>query len=186
MGLRGELNLSFLSCPDKEKTVDPVLLLSDPDSILKFCEKNQFITSKGNVDLFKFSKEIGITVSTCPLDPGHAGALLLKDDSWEIILNKSEPEPRRRFTFAHELGHYFLHRKPVIDETINPIFHRDENKDSKEYAANSFAVNLLMPEDKIRERLSQTHRTVKALADDFEVSVQSMTYRLGELGYDVE
>ncbi|HGA2731353.1 TPA: ImmA/IrrE family metallo-endopeptidase [Pseudomonas aeruginosa] len=57
---------------------------------------------------------------------------------------------RDRFTAAHELGHYIMHRNVSI------VFHRAENgrlppyRDS-EWQANSFAGALLMPERAMRE-----------------------------------
>jgi Zn-dependent peptidase ImmA (M78 family) len=40
------------------------------------------------------------------------GILRHEAGSWRIYLNRRDAPPRRRFTLAHLLGHYFLHAAP--------------------------------------------------------------------------
>ncbi len=66
---------------------------------------------------------------------------------------------RQRFTIAHELGHFFLHRaSSTVFVDAAPIFFRDESSSNgsqrEEIEANAFAAELLMPEDAIRQRLT--------------------------------
>lgn len=68
----------------------------------------------------------------------------------KIFVNSEDPYNRRTFTIAHELGHYFLHKKYFIE---NPkeykVLHRMPigavNDDPLEKEANAFAANLLVP-----------------------------------------
>lgn len=111
---------------------------------------------------------------------------------------KNKFKERKRFTLAHELGHFMLHIapkgsvenfKPIIDETLS--FNRDDNWDYTEMEANNFAAQLLMPAPLIKEESKQLQKTssnltkeeaVEALAEKFQVSSQAMEYRLKSLG----
>jgi Zn-dependent peptidase ImmA (M78 family) len=55
-----------------------------------------------------------------------------------------------------------------------------------EYAANSFAALLLMPESRVREAVNDGMRNIGALADRFGVSSPAMKARVVELGYKLK
>lgn len=73
---------------------------------------------------------------------------------------------RRKFTLAHELGHYFLkHDRYLASELFSSkderLFLNDNHPDDicrMEWQANRFASHLLLPRDKLREAFSRiTH-----------------------------
>lgn len=65
-----------------------------------------------------------------------------------IILNDALSEGMQRFVCAHELGHSILHADLNVPKlTSYTLFSRDKF----ELQANSFAVELLMPDDLLRE-----------------------------------
>ena len=114
------------------------------------------------------------------------GALVRNPDDqreWGLFVNpKGRPE-RRRFTIAHELGHFILHR------TTQPAFNCDKESvhtgiDSLkliEREADDFASNLLMPGDMLRERINGKRidfHLLGALAKEFGVSLEAMCIRL--------
>lgn len=72
-------------------------------------------------------------------------AIVLREDVYERACDR---QGRDRFTAAHELGHYIMHRNAPLK------FHRAESgklaayKDS-EWQANRFAGALLMPESRV-------------------------------------
>ena len=115
-------------------------------------------------------------------DLGEAsGFLNVLDDQWCIFVNKFENERRQRFTIAHELGHFVLHKdKSITSKDI--IFFRDENTNIEEQEANNFASELLMPERKIREYIKEGYNTISLLADKFCLSTPAVRYRLYKLG----
>jgi Zn-dependent peptidase ImmA (M78 family) len=100
---------------------------------------------------------------------------------------------RRRFTIAHELGHFLLHRNEElhVDERF-PIGFRSELSskalDAAEIEANQFAAELLMPStlliDHVRSlsSIGDAETAVSQLAHLYEVSEQAMTIRLSALG----
>jgi len=121
------------------------------------------------------------------------GALIINDKGKFIIINDNPhlSERRKLFTFAHELGHYFLHAKDKSkfehQDTIG-TFRRDSHWDFFEYEANQFAAELLMPRKKIEEfvkgRKKETIWMISdLLAKIFNVSSIAMKYRLKNLGY---
>lgn len=66
---------------------------------------------QGRVDVARLRVAYGIDLAEADLSESVT-VLLVRDHGWLIILNRlanRRPE-RSRFTIAHELGHYFLHR----------------------------------------------------------------------------
>ena len=132
--------------------------------------------------------------------PGDVSGALLRNSGVVVIAVNSDHHPnRRRFTIAHELGHYFLSHegeKEHLDWTFT-VLRRDgrssEATDDGEIEANFFAANLLMPKSFLREDVSQLARfngevvlsqsDVLSLARRYEVSELAMTYRLISLGF---
>jgi len=70
-------------------------------------------------------------------------------------------ENRLRFSFAHELGHYVLHRDIIAERKFNSFdnFKRwagsAHDLESAEYQANEFAGRLLVPRQIIRGQASR-------------------------------
>ena len=99
----------------------------------------------------------------------------------EIYLNSTDPKTRKKFTLAHELGHYFLH-----DGVEQDVMFRERaasgHKDQLEKEADSFAAELLMPESVIRLYWTVAEG-IQQLADIFGVSYVAMSNRLRGLGF---
>ncbi len=67
--------------------------------------------------------------------------------------NKDNLERILRFTIAHEVGHYILHRR-YMGDCESPIFHKnlpDKERQNLEVQANMFAAEVLMPEELFRK-----------------------------------
>jgi predicted transcriptional regulator len=101
----------------------------------------------------------------------------------QIVLNAEESPARRRFTLAHELGHWVCQCQ---EETAAPIYCRAEDvslaaQRALEREANVFAAELLMPAPAIRE-LWPAKQSLDALAAAFAVSDEAMGWRLFNLG----
>ena len=123
----------------------------------------------------------------CPI-AGAAPAVqlsgLLLPARWEIWVRRDEPAPRRRFTVAHEIGHYLLHSdgaavlcRPADVETAQG------SERAREREANRFAAELLMPEAMVREAAERDGPDPIALAGRFGVSDVAMGFRLVTLGF---
>ena len=98
-----------------------------------------------------------------------------------IVVNAENAATRRRFTVAHELGHFFLHHDQNSD--LKYLDLRSTRSTPEESQANQFAAELLMPEAQLREEYDKLmFPTVEALANKFYVSKLAMKYRLSNLG----
>lgn len=112
-------------------------------------------------------------------------------------MNAVQAPTRQRFSIAHEVGHFLLHRKAMtvfIDTQFTRPYlaaFRDSTsatgEDKREREANAFAAALLMPESLVREAVAQLavdvedDAAVVELAKRFDVSRQAMTFRLVNL-----
>ncbi|CAN5472197.1 hypothetical protein BH11ARM1_BH11ARM1_07670 [soil metagenome] len=162
------------------------------------------VQASGFVDPYALAKKNGIEVRESALDDSLSGFLIRNDDGQVFIgVNASNGTARKRFTVAHELGHYFLHDRmsAYIDEYAGrfKVMTRDEvsteGTDVREIEANRFAAELLMPEQSIRRDIEHhghvdlfnedddPDSVIKTLADRYGVSVRAMTIRLERLGY---
>ncbi|WP_276775428.1 ImmA/IrrE family metallo-endopeptidase [Porphyromonas endodontalis] len=124
-----------------------------------------------------------ISVEYVSLDSSISGMLSRRDEKWVISVNKDHSKNRQRFTLAHELAHYVLH-KSNRESFTDTVFFRGTSVNNIEYAANEFAARLLMPEDKMRQVIQSGEvQTIKELAELFGVSVAAMLYRVKQLGF---
>ena len=97
-----------------------------------------------------------------------------------IAVNSARPMPRRRFSIAHEIGHYLLGHNS-LSFTGSGDGHGMIRRDPRqERAANAFAAEFLMPKKRLAR---EAHRySLRALALRYKVSLQAMEIRLKELG----
>lgn len=101
---------------------------------------------------------------------------------WGIFYNgKASPE-RRRFTIAHELGHFILHRsqRPSFSCDKESVYSGADTLRTIEREADDFASNLLMPGDLLREWISDQQidlHVLSAIAQRFEVSFEALCIR---------
>lgn len=92
-------------------------------------------------------------------------------DKPKIYLNKDRPAVRKKFTLAHELGHYVLHRDTQRKYRIDTVdYSKDDDTTREETEANYFAASLLVPEDKLRSILALSKGNIDIAAEYFGVS----------------
>lgn len=92
---------------------------------------------------------------------------------------------RRRFTIAHELGHWILHcdgaSRPGAQYCRSEDVGAEAAARELERQANAFAAALLMPEQAVRDLAARHRLNVQVLADLFGVSGPAMRVRLTAL-----
>ncbi len=104
-----------------------------------------------NVDEIAKALSINIVYDFNGIKDDFVGKIEFGVNNWPVVtLNPIENtyEPRRRFTIAHEIGHYCLHsnqHRRFIDTRKN-MSRTGSYWDTYEYEANAFAAELLMPE----------------------------------------
>jgi hypothetical protein len=102
----------------------------------------------------------------------------------ENVADDGQPIRRRRFTIAHEVGHWICH--VVQAGRVEPVFCRatDLSQDADrtlEREANVFAAELLMPKPAVRGAWNELDN-LAACAARFDVSPTAMQWRLYGLG----
>lgn len=134
------------------------------------------------VDPIAISEAMGAKVIADPTLGHISGQFNLTDQGPVIRFNPDEPMVRRRFTVAHECGHYVLSHGNEFRDALKDFL--SSNFDPKEVGANRFAAAILMPEEAIKHFIQvEDISDVKKLASRFEVSEAAMTYRLKNLGW---
>jgi IrrE N-terminal-like domain len=103
----------------------------------------------------------------------------------EILVNKADREERKRFTVAHELGHWVLglSSKRKMGHFSQP---KHVRYTQIEKWCDSFATNLLMPEAIVRSSLNQTDPmlvidAIARAASRFKVSEEAFYIRAWEV-----
>jgi Zn-dependent peptidase ImmA (M78 family)/DNA-binding XRE family transcriptional regulator len=137
------------------------------------------------IDVYEVARGCGVQVLQWAFDESISGLLLDFDGRAVIGVNKRHPLVRRRFTIAHELGHFVLHHgeRFHLDLTSSTSWHGDPpGYDSNlERLANAFAAELLMPATWMVEH-GQHGESAASLARRFRVSQEAMGFRLVNLG----
>lgn len=101
---------------------------------------------------------------------------------WGVFYNPNARPERVRFTIAHELGHFILHRELQLifncDKVSIHTGHDDLRRIERE--ADDFASNLLMPGDSMRAAIARQRidlHVLSELATRFQVSFEALCIR---------
>lgn len=169
------------------------------------------------VDPNSIAVKMGMEVYFVPIPGGLAGAILKtrkeeapktdEDEAPKIFVDNNASTSRKRFTIAHELGHYverfsdsespdqkipghfgFRDKSMTSDEKIlagcRPTDSGTSDQSQRELFADYFACCLLIPEDKVLEFINKG-ANIKDVATYFGVSAATMRNRLNDLGIDL-
>jgi len=140
------------------------------------------------VNIVGMAKFFGLEVwESHDLPEGIAGKIFRDDKyggkmNYSIVVRAQDSRVRKRFTVAHELAHYILHRNLFKDVLIDDALYRSKLSTRVEAQANGLAADLLMPWP-LLSRLSD--RSALELAGIFEVSEQAMRIRLSPVGVGI-
>lgn len=112
------------------------------------------------------------------------GALFPNDarSEWMLLYNDQLRSPGRvRFTQAHELGHYILHRitRDSFQCSSDDMLHWSDDEKDLEAQADLFAATLLMPLDDYRQQVSGRvdFDVLAGMADRYGMSLTAATLR---------
>ena len=108
----------------------------------------------------------------------------IDSDGYIIKVNRFEPKERQRFTIAHEIAHFLLHKDLIRNGVVDSVLYRSKLSSRVEAEANRLAADIVMPSDRVSEavntfQLSMDAQGISSLADHFQVSKQAMTIRTG-------
>jgi Zn-dependent peptidase ImmA (M78 family) len=144
------------------------------------------------IDLHEICRRLGLPIAHERLGRDVSAMLLRNGERGVIAVNSSHPLVRQRFSIAHEIGHFLLHKGVYIDKVtrVNQRVTRATiGIDPDEVQANAFAAELLMPFQLVLREFTTAVRDghgeavlIKRLAARFQVSEQAMEIRLKVLG----
>jgi len=159
----------------------------------QFCIKHSVVQYPVKiVDLCR-AENISVFEEYLPTDV--SGFIVIQDEDFEnygtgrlIVVNLADSARRRRFTIAHELAHYILHK----DENQPYYAHRDAGQNGGiEREANMFASSILMPKALIESALEALsgsifgdvppYMRIGHIAKEFAVSQDAAQVRLDRL-----
>lgn len=146
------------------------------------------------IDVEAIAKSLGLKVIPYDLGEGVSGLLAIQEGVGTIGYNPKEVPVRIRYTIAHELGHFDLHRGKsdlFVDKQL--IYRSLQSGDTPEklqmeQEANMFASALLMPSNLLRKHVERANLdlasddAIKQLAEKFDVSTTAMAIRISGLG----
>lgn len=137
------------------------------------------------IDPVWIAAQLGLDVIETDLPESVSGALIKdKEKDPVIVLSKSDSKNRKRFSCAHEIGHYAdrLNRDGEQYEYVDLRGQQaSAGTNPEEIFANQFAAALLMPEDEVK-RLVKAGTATFLMAQHFGVSDDAIRYRLKNLG----
>lgn len=147
--------------------------------------------AKAPVNLEAIFAELGIVYEPVWMDEA-SGSISRTGEKFTVNVNALESDTRQRFTAAHELAHYLLHRDLMGDgkrmhRHVDTLYGGGDQsgdvifKRSHETEANRMAAQIVMPAALVRTKFAQT-QDVAALATEFGVSKPAMEIRLKTLG----
>lgn len=117
------------------------------------------------------------------LDNDVSGHLKKTENGWVCSVNSKHHPTRQRFTLAHELAHFILHRNDQSEFIDHTYFRTSDAANSMEHEANSFAGHLLMPEEDFRFFIRNVSADIDIIAEHFGVSPVAVRVRAKQFGF---
>ncbi|MYG52379.1 MAG: ImmA/IrrE family metallo-endopeptidase [Rhodospirillaceae bacterium] len=141
------------------------------------------------VKLGAMARELGIIVKLSTLKPGISGHIRREENGQYVIrINRHESRERQRYTLAHEISHFLLHRSEIdrLGEIEDNVLYRSGASEQKEYEANRLAADLVMPHNVVRSKLEEcgplaSEEVIDFMAEVFQVSKAAMEVRLSTI-----
>jgi hypothetical protein len=130
------------------------------------------------IDLRVVTERIGINrVRLAAIEPD--AMLRALPTGYEIIIKRDAPRSRQRFSWAHELGHYFLDRPKVGRRAFRGVTYEEVER-----ACDKLAAQMLMPDHMFQYFATEVNYSLKGAANLsklFETSIVATVRRLAEL-----
>lgn len=133
------------------------------------------------VPVGKICSSLGIEANYLPLSEDISGRIYRSNNKYFIEANCRHGINRRRFTVAHELGHYCLHKDfldssgMILERSARSFVIRD-----KEIEADNFAGELIMPQVHFLRMFNEV-KNIGSLSQYFLVSRLAIEMRIKTL-----
>lgn len=133
------------------------------------------------VKLGGITESLGARKYESDLGPVFSGIVSKKaNESPVIVIHSGHSAARRRFSWAHELGHVMERKSIAKDDDYSFTDGRSSRYDLHEFYADEFAGSILMPAEEL-DRMRREQYTHGQMAQAFGVSVDAVTKRLARL-----
>lgn len=141
-------------------------------------------TSEIPVRVGALARALGLKVVEATLPLSISGTIQPDEHGQYVIrVNRFEPKERQRFTIAHEIAHYLLHRQLIARGVVDSTLYRSKLSSRLEAEANRLAADIVMPRFLVNQELSDIPQHVDDvdtyLAEKFRVSKPAMEIRTG-------
>ncbi|TXJ56223.1 ImmA/IrrE family metallo-endopeptidase [Brachyspira aalborgi] len=133
------------------------------------------------VRITAITEEYGIDVYNSSMSSNISGAIIKEGDKYVIYVNDKHPKNRQRFTIAHEIAHYILHKEKIGDNLTDNAMYRSKLSNVFERQANILASEILMPVNFVMQFIEE-NKSVSEMASLFKVSEGAMRIRLRQGG----
>lgn len=154
--------------------------IDSPEDYLRIAAEQSLDISPLDID--NLVRYLGIRIRREAMDDDISGYLKQTNDGWVIGVNNLHHPRRQRFTLAHELAHYALH-KNTSNNFEDKVLFRSLEFNSMEIEANEFAAELLMPEAEFTEYIKNHSNNINDIANNFDVSALAVRMRAKKLGF---
>lgn len=142
-------------------------------------------TRSAPVKTVSLAHDLGLKVYTSETLGENVSGLIKRDarkggsSGYAIFINANQPKVRQRFTMAHEIAHFILHRAFIGDGIVEDALHRAEGfTNALERQANAMAADILMPRNLVSKVQDDGVTDIPGLAAYFNVSRDAMSYRV--------
>ena len=157
--------------------------------VIAISERNRLSLGDGPIPILRniLEQEVGLRIFYLPLSPSEFSAIYLYDHQLGgcIAVNSNHPEDRRRWSLAHDYGHFLAHRykqKLHFKETYR------RNPPDEQFA-DAFAIYFLMPTSGLTRQVNEiynkdnfiTPANLCNLANYYGVSFETFTLHLEDL-----
>ncbi|MDA0695605.1 MAG: ImmA/IrrE family metallo-endopeptidase [Proteobacteria bacterium] len=151
-------------------------------------EHQELITSfqkEVPMKLGALAQRLGITVFSATLPSNISGEIKEKDGKIVIKVNRHDTKPRQRFTLAHEIAHFLLHKHLLANGIVDDVLYRSSQSNTIEAEANRLAADILMPPNIVNEilrscsHLTDREKKLEEVAQQMDVSLTALKIRMG-------
>jgi len=139
------------------------------------------VTEPYEIELEDIAYDQGAEIRYCNLSGCEADILGYRDRAI-ISIDRNRGQARKRFSIAHELGHWHYHRGKKLQCRVEE--YQPRHRKLEERKANGYAASLLMPRylvmPRARDHQKLTFKAIEQFATEFRTSLSATAIRLVE------
>ncbi|MHA7845632.1 ImmA/IrrE family metallo-endopeptidase [Serratia sp. D1N4] len=137
------------------------------------------------IKLGQLAIDLGLVVKLATLPSNISGEIKETHGVVTIRINRHDVKARRRYTLAHEIAHFLLHKHLLCEGISDDVLYRSAQSNEVEAQANRLAADIIMPIFHVEHFYKLHYKGRKdailyeSIADSLGVSATALKYRLG-------